>query len=123
MIVKSSVKDEGLPWRSSAFHVAARYKEVGHAEGLVLLYTEVKAGGRILPHAPKCGELLYCLEGEGVFLLDESESPCHEGDCFVAPRDSVRGVVNAGATPLRLLIIQTSSEGWSLRALLPLLHR
>ncbi len=123
MIQKFNAFDDSLPWRSSAYHVAARYKELESGAGLRIHYVEVEVGGRILPHAPKRTEFFFILDGEGSVSLDAEESPCHAGDCFLAPSDRVRGVVNKGTSPLRLLLIQPHDQSWGLLSAIPLLRR
>lgn len=126
MIRKQNVDERSLPWQSHAYHISARFKTLEVA-GLALtarvLYVEVEVGGRILPHAQKQSELLFCLEGEGIFSLDGEETELRAGDSVAIPRQQVQGVRNQSDEPLRLLVIQTVEEppeqrGW-LRALLP----
>ncbi|HEX8681592.1 MAG TPA: cupin domain-containing protein [Ardenticatenaceae bacterium] len=126
MIRKQNVDERSLPWQSHAYHVSARFKvlEVG-GMGLTtqVLYVEVDVGGRILPHAQKQSEFLFCLEGEGSFSLNGEETELRAGDSVAIPRQQVQGVQNQGDEPLRLLVIQAAEGtperiGW-LRALLP----
>ncbi len=126
MIRKQNVDERSVPWQSHAYHVSARFKtlEVGEmASAARVLYVEVEVGGRIIPHAQKQSELLYCLEGEGIFSLNGEETELRAGDSVAIPRQQVQGVRNQGDEPLRLLVIQAAEEppeqsGW-LRALLP----
>ena len=126
MIRKQNVEERSIPWQSHAYHVWARFKVLETA-GLPLaarvLYVEVEVGGRILPHAQKQSELLFCLEGEAIFSLDGEETELRAGDSVAIRREQVQGVRNQGNVPLRLLVIQAAEEppersGW-LRALLP----
>jgi mannose-6-phosphate isomerase-like protein (cupin superfamily) len=113
MIPKSNASDSDLPWQSSAYHVAARYKALDtrwEAEGIQVQFVEIEAGGRILPHAQKTTEVLYCLAGEGHFSLDTEEVAISSGDCIVAPRRQVQGISNRGNVALQLLIIQLPDE-------------
>ncbi|MGH2541973.1 MAG: cupin domain-containing protein [Ardenticatenaceae bacterium] len=123
MISKRNVNDEDVPWRSGAYHVAARYRELAVGAGGRIQYVEVEVGGRILPHAPKQEQVWFCLDGEGSFIVDNEETTCRSGDCLAAPRNSVRGVVNQGTAPLRLLIVQARGNGWNPLSLLSLVRR
>lgn len=127
MIPIANVRDAALPWQRDPFHVAARYKlleswwEVG---GLQARYIEIEVGGRILPHAPQQGELLYCLAGEGLFTLEEEAVTIRAGDCFAAPRGCIQGLVNEGEEALHLLSIQLPDRRTHLLArLFELLNR
>ncbi len=126
MIRKQNADERSLTWQSHAYHVSARFKVLevgGMARTTRVLYVEVDVGGRILPHAQKQSQLLYCLEGAGIFSLDGEETELRKGDSVAIPRQQVQGVRNQGDVPLRLLVIQAAEEppertGW-LRALLP----
>lgn len=103
---RSNAQDAALPWHNSAYHVAARYKVLADVLAVQVHFVEIEVGGRVLPHAPGMVQLFYCLEGEATFLLDEAELATHRGDCVTVGRRSVRGIINRGTTPLRLLLIQ-----------------
>jgi quercetin dioxygenase-like cupin family protein len=114
VIRKLNVEEPTVPWESYAYHLATRFKRLALedlAPTMQALYVEVEVGGRILPHAQKHAELLFCIEGEGVFSLDEEETELRTGDSLVIRRGGVQGVRNEGETSLRLLVIEATSEG------------
>lgn len=113
VIRKLNVAEPAVSWESYAYHLATRFKRLELDEltpTLQALYVEVEAGGRILPHAQKRSELLFCIEGAGIFSLDEEETALGAGDSIVIRRGGVQGVRNQGDAPLRLLIVE-ATEG------------
>ena len=54
-------------------------------------------------------KLYYVLDGEGVFLLADSEVPMRAGDLLVAPEGVAHGVRNTGAGRLLVLAVLAPS--------------
>jgi mannose-6-phosphate isomerase-like protein (cupin superfamily) len=54
-------------------------------------------------------KMYYVLEGDGVFLLQDSELPMHAGDLLVAPDGVPHGVRNTGQRRLLVLAVLAPS--------------
>lgn len=106
-----NVYSDDLEWETASYHVASRYKNLGTehiADGIRMFLVEVAPGGRVMLHAHEA-EVIFVLEGEGVFTVERDETVIAPGDRIVVPRDYVQGVVNTGNEPLRLLAARQTS--------------
>lgn len=115
--MKRNAHDEALPWQREAYYVAARYRPLA-TTGVGLRYVEVEPGGRILPHASREAEWLFCMAGQGRMRVGEEETTLWPGDCVAVAAGALQGLVNDGAELLALLLVREAPA-----ALLPELLR
>lgn len=82
-------------------------RELAHPQnlpglGMSLAEAVVEAGEETIPHLHTAfDELYYCLEGEGVLVVDGESFPFLPGECYLMPRGAVHFL--QAATRLRLL--------------------
>ena len=75
-------------------------------ERLTLHISEVGPGARAHPpHTHEGIEGFYILEGQGVVEVGEARHPLGAGEAALLDAGTLHGLVNAGAGPLRYMVI------------------
>lgn len=75
-----------------------------HGTGSTSLLENVIEPGSVIPaHHHEVEELLLCLEGQGLVVVDGQAEPFMTGDSAVIEAGTVHSVHNTGTTPFRML--------------------
>lgn len=60
-----------------------------------ILYAEIPVGATIGEHKHETNsEIVYVLEGQGVFIMDGKEERISAGDCHYCPQDHIHTLIN-----------------------------
>lgn len=81
-------------------------------KNMLTAVAEIKPGQQIHPpHQHTAEEFVYIFEGNGVWSLNEEETPAKAGDMMYAQPWDWHGLTNTGKTTLKFFVMKWDSKG------------